>query len=447
MRKNLLLGFSIAICNLSFAQHCDSLNLGTKTLYTVTPAKASAVPAGYYPVFINHVGRHGSRHLTKDVNASAAYQLLLKADSAGQLTKAGISLKRLLQQLNTVEHPHVKSISAQGVQEQHGIAERLFQQHQQLFNNNLAPYAVQITKEIRTKQTADAFLSKLINLSGITGGVTYQVNDTILRFYDLSPAYTSFEENGDWKMSLQNLKQKWFPDSMVEDIINRFFKKPFLTSVKEAGKEEFALDVYGFFTIMPSIMAEVQEAGIQLAPDSIGQFFSCQELAAIGKADRGEDFLVKGPGTNKEGIQVKIAAPLLVDFINTTDKYIQGKDTWLQLRFSHAETIAPFAALLGLSGADKPVKNISLFDDGVWNAATVAPLSANIQWILYKNRNKEDYLVKFLLNEKAVKITGLTTATFPFYNWKAVRKFYIDKLKHLQLRLSDSLYPYLQKLQ
>jgi len=47
---------------------------------------------------------------------------------------------------------------------------------------------------------------------------------------------------------------------------------------------------------------------------------------------------------------------------------------------------------------------------------------------LYKKQGSENYLVKFLLNEKEVAIKGLTTKIFPYYNWNEVRSFYIKKI-------------------
>ncbi|MEI9959097.1 MAG: hypothetical protein WDM90_22915 [Ferruginibacter sp.] len=62
-------------------------------MYLPQQQKYASIPKGYQPVFINHVGRHGSRHLTKDVNTSFIYQLLMQADSANGLSATGKSLK------------------------------------------------------------------------------------------------------------------------------------------------------------------------------------------------------------------------------------------------------------------------------------------------------------------------------------------------------------------
>jgi multiple inositol-polyphosphate phosphatase/2,3-bisphosphoglycerate 3-phosphatase len=319
----------------------------------------------------------------------------------------------------------------------------MFNQNREVFSKGTFNLKTQITKEVRTKQTAD----ELKRISGIPVSNVYQVNDTVLRFYDLAPTYTHFENEGAWQKDLQVIKEHYLTGNFFENTAQRFFKKEFLQPLKATSVEAFVTDVYGFFTILPSVQLEMDRAGIRLTADSIKQFFTCPELLSIGKLDQAEDYLLKGPGSNKNGIQIKIAAPLLVDFINSTDAFVKQQEPGVQLRFSHAETIAPFAALLGLDGSDSALKSSKLLTNKIWDAAKVVPLSANIQWILYKSKTTDDYLIKFLLNEKEVQVTGLKTASFPYYNWKSVRSFYINKLQELHLRLTDNLYTYLRNVQ
>jgi multiple inositol-polyphosphate phosphatase/2,3-bisphosphoglycerate 3-phosphatase len=58
------------------AQECATDFLGTKTLYTVPPADNVKIPDGYKPVFVNYVGRHGARHLTKAPQTAYIYKLI-----------------------------------------------------------------------------------------------------------------------------------------------------------------------------------------------------------------------------------------------------------------------------------------------------------------------------------------------------------------------------------
>jgi hypothetical protein len=115
MKKTLFAGILIALSTGAMAQ-CE-FNAGTKTLYKAN-ATEDKIPEGYSTVFINHVGRHGSRHLTKDLTATGGYQLLKKAEAAGMLTDKGIRLLQFLNDLHKEEQKNLKSISAQGKEEQ-----------------------------------------------------------------------------------------------------------------------------------------------------------------------------------------------------------------------------------------------------------------------------------------------------------------------------------------
>ena len=57
-------------------------------------------------------------------------------------------------------------------------------------------------------------------------------------------------------------------------------------------------------------------------------------------------------------------------------------------RFAHAEEITPFAALLELPGADEPAeagRASYTHENNDFRVSTVAPLSANIEWIVWGN--------------------------------------------------------------
>ncbi|RYE89684.1 MAG: hypothetical protein EOO37_04545 [Cytophagaceae bacterium] len=137
--------------------------------------------------------------------------------------------------------------------------------------------------------------------------------------------------------------------------------------------------------------------------------------------------------------------PLLINFIKTTDEFIAGGKYNAQLRFAHAETIAPFATLLGISSADKVAADLTKLNQ-VWQVGKVAPLSGNIQWILYQQKGSKNYLIKVLLNEKEMRITGLSTQNFPFYNWNDLKNFYLKKLADWKINVDTDMDEYLKDL-
>ena len=424
------------------AQECKPF-LGSKTLYKPQQQKYSPAPPDYLPVFINHVGRHGARHVTKDVNSSYLYQLLLQADSLGGLLADGRLLKEKVLRLEKLEKKNFKSISMQGEKEQQGLAARMHANYSNVFNRAQTKIDIAYTKEIRTLQTSDAFLSGLAKK--VTNPLVFRhPNDTTLRFYDLSPAYLAFKETGGWVPYMQRLKTAVKYNELAGNITRQFFTSSFLKNITVPEREKFTADLFGFICIYYSLKSEVSTAGYNAGDVSMRSFLTCSQLSILEEIDNAEDFFEKGPGIAVDGIQVKIAVPLLADFIRTTDAFIRSEPVDLQLRFAHAETISPYAALLGLTHAAQPTKNVKDIQR-VWNAAEIIPLSSNIQWILYKNKNGKDYLIKFLLNEKEAAVRGLTTKTFPYYNWTEVRAFYLKKLQGFNATPETDYIKYLEE--
>src|ERR1700761_7813027 len=204
--KKLLLLLLIALTANAYAQNCTTDFLGTKTLYTKPAKNKHTAPAGYQPVFVNYVGRHGARHLTKDVNTYYAYKLLMQADSLNALTAEGAKLKKAVVNLNKVEKGNTKSISDEGRAELRGIGERLYTDNSSVFKGSLH-FNVAITKEVRTKQSADAFLAGLKSKLRDSVMIDEVTDDVNLRFYDLSPVYKAFEEKGEWTPLYDQLEQ------------------------------------------------------------------------------------------------------------------------------------------------------------------------------------------------------------------------------------------------
>lgn len=359
------------------------------------------------------------------------------------LTEKGKLLKQMVLNLQKVEKGNTKSISAEGRTELQQIGNRMYRNYSEVFAG-IPKLSVNITKEVRTKQSADAFLLGL--KAGLKDSVRItEANDDVnLRFYDESPVYTAYKEGSDWDKYKAIIAQVEHVDEINKNITARLFKSEYLKTKDSKWADKVVADMWGFATIVYSLKEEIEKVGIGAKDVDFTWFYTCDELKALGRTDAVEDFLVKGPGVKADGIQVIIAAPLLANFIATSDDFIKSGTYNANLRFAHAETISPFTALLGITGADKVSADVNKFDAN-WHAANVAPLSSNIQWVFYKKKGSTNYLVKILLNEKEAHITGLAKG-FPYYNWADVRKLYVAKLARFNYKLGDGAVEFLKRV-
>ncbi|WP_461450816.1 histidine-type phosphatase [Mucilaginibacter sp.] len=445
MKKTLLLlSFVLTVICLANAQDCGTNYLGTKTLYQYQAQKYTPPPAGYLPVFINHVGRHGARHLTKEVKKTYAYQLLMQADSAKGLMAKGKHLQQMVLALQKLEQGNTKYISAEGRDELYEIGQRMALNYNSIFKGNLN-LDVAVTKEVRTTQSAQSFLSGLNSKLNDTANTAFYNDDTDLRFYDLSPAYKKYEESVSSSGLILSLKKADNFSGLVDAVVNQFFNADFLDMLSADQKEKFVNDIFGFETIVYSLNTEIKQSDFTWDQLNFSTFFTCDQLTKLGEVDSAIENLEKGAGTDNNGIQVRVAAPLLVDFIKAADEFVKIRKYNARLRFAHAETVAPFASLLQLSTADKAGNDISAIQAN-WQSAQVIPLSANVQWIFYKQSGKPIYLVKILFNEKEAHVDGLDQKQFPYYKWQDIRSLYLTKLKSMNVNLTDDMTAYLANI-
>lgn len=434
--------------------------LGSKTIYHPDSSNDKDAPQGYIPFFINHVSRHGARHLTNYKELSLLNKFLQNAADSGALSSDGERLERMIQLLLSIEKKYTPgSLTKIGEEEQYGIGKRMGENYPSAVRLPDDCINVTVTKELRTEQSADNFLNGLsystkkdtlvcLNRKGI---------DSIhLRFYSLAPTYLAFEKKGSWKKFIDQLESSDTIQTINHTIVERFFSPAFTIRLEQGQFKEIATAstftslLYAAASITAGLKSEIKMSGLK--PDDVNIFLLLKpdEVKCLALVDGAEDFLVKGPAIDPEGIQVRDAVPLLIDFIQTSDKHLAENKKGADLRFAHGETIAPIAALMELEGADVPATNIFRYED-VWKIERIMCYSGNIQWVFYKKQNgkKEKdtstYLVKILFNESPVHIPVPTTQ-FPYYRWEDVRRFYMDKLQRLGVNQEEDMYQYLMQL-
>ncbi len=422
------------------AQSTAPLYLGTKTPYYPLQKKHTPPPAGYTPVFINHVGRHGARFLTKAGSDVLVLDVLEQAAKQNALTAVGQQARQAAMQFESVETGNYENITLKGAEEQTGIAARMNSEYRDVFKQR--GLSVMMTAKVRTQQSAEAFLKGIAYPSEkIKRTIGANAADTVLRFYDLSPAYTEYKTSKKIKQHIDSLYSDPAMEETSKQICNRIFKSSFLRQIanktitanngqgkqKAVSEAAFATALYEVYTMQFSASRETEQRYPKESADMKAAFTN-EDLKWFDMVNGAEDFFEKGPATDTLGIQITIATPLLDNFINTSDSVLNGSKLMdAILRFTHAEAISPFATLLGIPQASVQSNSVYTYQHH-WQASKIVPLSANIQWVFYFNG--KDYLLKVLLNEQEVALP-FKTSTFPYYKWQEARSYYTKKLKKI----------------
>lgn len=169
-------------------------------------------------------------------------------------------------------------------------------------------------------------------------------------------------------------------------------------------------------------------------PD-FGRYLPSAQAAVFAETDDAISFYRKGPASEGSGgVTYRMAQLLLDDFFETADTVSRGDLSQVaKLRFAHAETVVPFAALLGLRGMSEPLPDdvTYRYDNSPWRGETVAPMAANVQWDVYRNA-EGNTLVRMLYNEKetAFKTACDSARVGPgsfYYDYARLRACYLNR--------------------
>lgn len=397
----------------------DRMN-GTDMPYSYKVQKYTPAPKGYEPFYINYIGRHGSRYPVAPRFVESVRDRLQDAEATDQITLKGKELITELDQIYKESKGKWGLLTEKGVAQLGGIGERLKSNYPEVWGEHI--YA-QSDPEERCVRSMKTLLSKLTENTDTTI-VTEEIlenGNPVLDFFKLNRAYLDFKTNGPWKSIYKS-----FGDSLVSNdrALGELFMPSYVDTMTQ--KVEFLSNLYTVYAILPNTDIRV----------NLGDYFTGDELYRLWQLQNVRQYMEKGPSGLASNLPVAIAFPLLEDFLITSYNSIVDGGVSADFRFAHAETIIPFAALLGIEEASFQTQNP--FDVSEhWKDFVVSPMAANIMWVFYSN-DQGNILVKMLLNEKEVAFP-LDTDTPPYYSWEVVQNYYQSILESLPVIPSLSI--------
>lgn len=404
--------------------------LGTQMPYSYAPVTELPLPEGYVPFYVNYLGRHGGRYLNDPESAEWLVTILQCAYERRGLTLRGLELLSKIVSILEIYHDHYSNLSKEGTKMIQGIAHRMYLNYPQVFGKRIDAVA---TYQDRTIQSRNVFLEELerfinpVNVYMHTNGKI----DPKLRFYELNEEYLSYKEERAWKNKVVYSEPKY---NMSAKILERIFNRQWIRQncLNQEEKNRFASELYQLYANQFDMNGVI----------SLGYYFTPQEKYHYWEHNNLKQYFEMGPGAVGECITTNIAFGLLMDFLKTSEAAILTRNQSADLRFAHAETIIPFASLLGLHGMCE--QTLSPFKVSIlWKNYLVAPLGANLQWIFYdqklKSGNREqNVLVQQKYNETSVPFP-IPTTQYPYYHWVDVKAYYQDLINGLYLPRGKSL--------
>jgi len=352
------------------------------------PETTTALPDSLTAVFVNHVGRHGSRFPSSSKNTVELIQVLLRADSAKALTPTGKELLSLAQFINSTARNRWGALDSLGMAEQRGIASRMSKNYPYLLKDaDIQAISSYSPRCIMSMYEFTHQLDRLDNHIGIFTSSGRQ-NSPLMRPFDLDSDFTEWIKSGDWQAPWDMQFETMMPSEPARKLFQGEFAKH-LTS-------DEARDItYRMFKLLQGIPA------MGLAPQ-MDKYFTRAEANKTWSCTNLRHYLQRSASTISS-LPAEIAAPLLADIVTATDAAAEGKQPYAAiLRFGHAETLIPLLALMRLDGC---YYLTNYFDTTAlhWKDFDIAPMAANLQMVLAKTKAGELY-VRLDLNERPVPL-------------------------------------------
>lgn len=395
----------------------------SKTPYTPQQVwqEYAAVPAGYRAVMLQHVARHGSRGLSSPDDDDLILQLWRQAEQENALTELGKKLGPAAEALYQWHQSNGYGlISPLGIQEHEHMAERIVQRLPALFDASNDEIDIRVTHSGRTRaaQSGDAFIAGLrAALPSVENLRIAEPQASIETLYfhqaEGSEGFDAYRRSDPQLMAAMNtIEQDPRTLQVVEDVLLRLFTAEFVERL-ESGEYHFvaaddesdtlsdgmdALDaLFGLYSIVINLEEDLV---VDMTP-----FVTDEHAAWLAFIDDADSFYGRGPGFAGRDITYRAADALFIDMVEQIELLNTAPESAPQLsvRFTHAQATMPAATWLDLptteqrATEDNPY-NYETFD---WRAATVSPMSANIQWEVYQN-NAGQILVRMLHNEAQV---------------------------------------------
>ena len=394
----------------------------------LTPA-----PAGYVPYYMSHYGRHGSRWLIAKDSYTSVLDPLQKAKAQGKLTAKGEEVLTQLTafyRLPVADFPaldgqfsgaqlRLGDLTTVGERQHHGIASRMAKNFPEIFLKE------GIRIDARSTTVNRCILSMMAECEQLAAA-----NPTIRFHNDVSDAlqyYLNQPRSG----LLQHMREKssdvrrQFNDEVrkthtPDRLMKVLFNDP--AWVSDSIKAEQLMD--RLFEVVTNMQSH---------DDGIDMFslFTEDEVYNQWRMDNVRWYLHYGPAPATGSVMPFSQRNLLRNIIETADTVTQVQAT---MRFGHEVCVMPLACLMELGNSGAEVTDLMQLET-LWRNYKIFPMGCNVQIIFYRPADNADgdILVKVLLNERECTLPVKTTQ-HPYYPWKELRQYYLDKLDKFDAR-------------
>ena len=383
----------------------------------------TAAPKDKAPFFISHYGRHGSRYLCGDTEYSYSLGELEKANRYGKLTEYGKDVLRRVRIMSEESDKRIGELTLLGAEQHKGIAKRMFERFPEIFAGK-AKVDARSTVVIRCILSMENALHQLLSM-----------NPQLQISHDASHHDMVYMNHGkDWIEKYRLSKeaagelQKWTDEHcsskrLMEKI---FTDQQYVSDSLESNNLYFAL--FKFATILQGCESRRQI--------DMWDLFTEDEIYNNWERNNIMWYLGYANSPQNGGLPPYVQRFLLRQIIDDADAKIKEEKPGATLRYGHETMVMPLTCLMELNDSAVQISDINKITEN-WHNYDIFPMAANIQIVFYrKDISDQDILIKVLLNENEATLPVKTDCA-PYYHWKDVRQYYLDKLAAFDAKMSQ----------
>lgn len=368
-----------------------------------------AAPDTLRPIYLSHVGRHGSRYPASGSYARRVAAWLEKADSSRQLTQAGQRLLATVREVLRLSDGRWGALDSIGFAEHRAIADRMARRCPELFADGrsvvlLASYSPRATLSMYTaaeelQRHAPGLRITLLEDSA---------SNALMRFFDTDTAFIAYHKQGEWRPLYRDFYERVCPTSPARRWVGR--------AMKLSDEQARELSLWAYY-----VVAGLDAMGLECHWD---RYFTTTELSGLWQCFNYRQYLQRSASV--AGSQpIEAARPLLQSIITEADAVLRGdREVTATLRYGHGETLMPLVGLMALRGC----YYLTYYDDTVvdnWRDSYISPMAANLQLTFYRSPSGRIY-VRGDLNEQPVPLIRGTDSLY--VEWPRLRAYLLNFL-------------------
>lgn len=383
-------------------------------MYEAPPAMTPA-PEGYEPFHIEHYGRHGSRWHIGYKYYDQSYDILKKASDAGELTDLG---ERTFQEIKKIRENAHKGRSGElteiGAIQHRIIATRMVENFPQIF-----------TSDARLTARSSVIIRAILSMQNGLDAIRTLCPDIKMSF-DASNAdmwYLKYEDE-----KAEDIRHKLSTTVLKEYKSHHANCGKYLKNI--IRDNDYAIDSIGGKLFTPLFYALANSQSHPDQPWLLDSIFSQEEIGEQWLHGNADWFIQCGNSKLTENRMPYTQSNLLLNIINSVDTVLLSPTPSINLRYGHDSVVLPLAALMEIDNWGEEINDLEELIKYDWKDYLIVPMAANIQMIFYRNPqnlDKEDILVKVLLNEQEVNLP-VGKVTGPYYKWSKLKDYYMSKI-------------------